>query len=253
MQTSKIERINKSFNLSNRPILKKILENSEPLQGNVVDFIEKTENFKENMVGIIKASGKDLARLAGAAMNSAIEVPVQIVKLECIQDVLIEIRQKLETMPVEDLYKVYTSSSPIAIAIEGVKVKIDNAINEFLSEQCKENIPRLMSVIDTAYDTAIAASAAIDRISGEENNTPIQKNIITMQQNDSRKSKPLVKKLPRVVTGGAKSYARKYSCRRKRTHNMRRCRSHAHKLRRKQKNKRNCTTKRKKKHCYKIR
>ena len=138
MDTSKIARINKSINLNKRPILKKILEHSEPLQENVVDFIEKTENFKEIMVGIIEASGKDAARLAGAVMNSAFEVPAQIVKLECIQDALVEIRQKLIDMPVEDLYKVYTSSSPAAIAIENVKTKLDDAIENFQKEQCKK-------------------------------------------------------------------------------------------------------------------
>jgi len=168
MNNSKIERIEKSISLNNRPIFKKILENSEPLQSNVVDFIEKIENYKENIVDIIKASGKDVAMLAGAAMNSAIEVPVQLVKLKCLQDVLVEIKSKLENMPVKELYKVYTASSPIAIVITGVKTKIDDAINEFLSEQCKENIPKLMSVIDVAYNAAKEASAAIDRLAGEE-------------------------------------------------------------------------------------
>lgn len=178
MSISNIERIDQSISLNNRPIFKKILENSEPLQSNVVDFIEKIENYKENMVGIIKASGKDVARLAGAVMNSAIEVPVQLVKLKCIQEVLVKIREKLENMPVEDLYKVYTASSPIAIVITGVKTKIDDAINEFLSDQCTKNIPKLMSVIDVAYNAAKEASAAIDRLAGEEDADEKKKRVL---------------------------------------------------------------------------
>lgn len=168
MAEPKMDTISSALTLENRPILKKIFESSEPLQDNMVELIEKVENYKKKLVGIITASGKDVARLAGAVLNSAVEVPVELVKLQCIQSFLDEIQQKLEDMPVEDLYKVYTSSSPIAIAVGGVKTKIDDAINEFLSEQCKENIPKLMSVIDVAYNAAREASAAIDSLAGEE-------------------------------------------------------------------------------------
>ena len=143
---------------------------SSDLKTNIVTLIEKKNAYTNAISGIIDATKNDIARLSGAVLNSALSIPLDLVKLECIQDTLAEIQEKLKTMPVEDLYKVYTSSSPPAIAIAGVKTQIDDAINDFLNDQCKENIPKLTAVIDTAYDVAKKASAAIDSIAagGEE-------------------------------------------------------------------------------------
>jgi hypothetical protein len=143
-------------------------ETPSALNENIATLIEKKNAYTYAISEIIKATKKDIARLSGAVLNSALSIPLDLLKLECIQDTLGEIQEKLKTMPVEDLYKVYTSSSPSAIAIAGVKTQIDDAINDFLNDQCKENIPKLTALIDTAYDVAKEASAAIDRIAGEK-------------------------------------------------------------------------------------
>jgi hypothetical protein len=148
---------------------------SSGLKTNIVTLIEKKNAYTNAISGIMDATKNDIARLSGEVLNSALSIPLDLLKLECIQDTLGEIQKKLAGMPVEDLYKVYTSSSPAAIAIAGAKTQIDNAINGLLNEQCKENIPKLTAVIDTAYDVAKEASAAIDRIAGETNEKTIQR------------------------------------------------------------------------------
>lgn len=157
--------------LSNMQSFLKLIINqpsSSDLKTNIVTLIEKKNAYTKTIEEIIDATKNDIARLSGAVLNSALDIPLDLVKLKCIQETLDKIQEKLKTMPVEDLYKVYTSSSPPAIAIAGVKTQIDDAINDFLNDQCKENIPKLTAVIDTAYDVAKEASAAIDRIAGEK-------------------------------------------------------------------------------------
>jgi hypothetical protein len=158
--------------LSNmQSFLKFIITNQETpsaLNENIATLIEKKNAYTNAITGIRDATKNDIARLSGAVLNSALSIPLDLLKLECIQDTLGEIQEKLKAMPVEHLYKVYTSSSPSAIAIAGVKTQIDDAINDLLNDQCKENIPKLTAVIDTAYDVAKKASAAIDRLAGEK-------------------------------------------------------------------------------------
>ena len=154
--------------------LKFIITNQETpsaLNENIATLIKKKNAYTYAISGIIKATKKDIARLSGAVLNSALSIPLDLLKLECIQYILDEIQKKLDRMPVEALYKVYTSSFPPAIFIAGVKTKIDNAINDFLNDQCKENIPKLTAVIDVAYNAAKEASDAIDRIAGEKETT----------------------------------------------------------------------------------
>jgi len=152
--------------------LKFIITNQETpsaLNENITTLIEKKNAYTKTIEEIIDATKNDIARLSGAVLNSALDIPLDLLKLECIQDTLDKIQDKLAGMPVEALYKVYTSSSPAAIAIAGAKTQIDDAINDFLNDQCTENIPKLTAVIDTAYDVAKEASAAIDRIAGKTN------------------------------------------------------------------------------------
>jgi len=163
--------------LEKRPILKKIFNTSKPLQENVIKLIEQKKLYETKLIGIIDSAKNDLARLAGVALNSTISIPLDLVKLECIQTVLDNIKTKLDEMPVEDLYKVYTSSSPAAIAVDRVKTKVDDAMNNYLKDQCEENIPKLTGVIDEAYATAREASAAIDRLAGEDDTQKIPKQL----------------------------------------------------------------------------
>ena len=121
---------------------------SSDLKTNIVTLIEKKNAYTNAISGIMDATKNDIARLSGEVLNSALSIPLDLLKLECIQDTLAEIQEKLKTMPVEDLYKVYTSSSPAAIAIAGVKTQIDDSINGLLNEQCNENIPKLTAVIE---------------------------------------------------------------------------------------------------------
>jgi hypothetical protein len=152
--------------------LKFIITNQETpsaLNENIATLIEKKLAYTKTITEIIDATKNDIARLSGAVLNSALDIPLDLVKLKCIQETLDKIQDKLAGMPVEALYKVYTSSFPAAIAIAGAKTQIDNAINDFLNDQCTVNIPKLTAVIDTAYDVAKKASAAIDRLAGETN------------------------------------------------------------------------------------